>query len=81
MQWNSSSGFYRGESCINQLITISHDIFKGFHDELEVRNTFLDISKVSDKVWHKGFVYKLRGGGICGNLLQSLLGFLDGRKQ
>ena len=81
MQWNSSSGFYPGESCINQLITIIDDIFKGFHDELEVRNTFLDISKVSDMVWHKGFVYKLRGGGICGNLLQSLLGFLDGRKQ
>ena len=43
-------GFKPGDSCINQLIAITHDIFKGFDDGLEVRGVFLDISKTFDKV-------------------------------
>ena len=42
--------FKPGDSCINQLIAITHDIFKGFDDGLEVRGVFLDISKTFDKV-------------------------------
>ena len=43
-------GFKPGDSCINQIIAITHDIFKGFDDGLEVRGVFLDISKAFDKV-------------------------------
>ena len=75
------SGFKESDSCINQLITIIHEIFKGFDDGLEIRGVFLDISKAFDKVWHEGLIYKLRRNGICGNLLQLLISFLDSRKQ
>ena len=52
----NQSGFKPGDSCINQLLSITHDIFKSFDDVLEVRGIFLDISKASDKVWHKGLL-------------------------
>ena len=42
---------------------------------------FLDISKAFDKVWHQGFLYKLKHNGISGNLLQTLTDFLKDRKQ
>ena len=39
------SGFRPGDSCINQLLSIIHDIFTSFDNGLEVRRVFLDISK------------------------------------
>ena len=62
-------------------MAITHDIFKDFDDGLEIRGAFLDISKAFDKVWDEELIYKLRRNGICGNLLQSLISFLDSRKQ
>ena len=44
-------GFKPGDSCINQLLSITHEIYKSFDDGLEVRGVFLDISKAFDKVW------------------------------
>ena len=70
-----------GDSCINQLIAITHDIFKSFEDGLEIRGVFLDISKAFDKVWQEALNYKLCRNGIHGNLLQLLISFLDSRKQ
>ena len=75
---SNQSGFKPGDSCINQLISITHE---GFDDVLEIRGIFLDISKAFDKIWHEGLIYKLRRNGNCGNLLQSLIIFLDSRKQ
>ena len=47
------SGFRPGNSCVNQLLSITH-IFTLFANSLEVRGVFLDISKAFDKVWrHK----------------------------
>ena len=65
---SNQSGFNPGDLCINQLIAITHDFFKGFHVGLEVRGVFLDISKAFNKVWHEGLIYKSRHNGICGNL-------------
>ena len=48
------SGFKPGDSCINQLLSITHEIYKSFDDGLEVKSVFLDISKAFDKVWHEG---------------------------
>ena len=42
------SGFKRGDSCINQLLSINDEIYKSFGDEIEVRSVFLDISKDFD---------------------------------
>ena len=44
------SGFRTGDSCINQLLSITHDIFNSFDNGLEVRGVFLGISKAFDKV-------------------------------
>ena len=46
--------FRPGNSYINQLLSITHDIFTPFDNNLEVRGVFLDISKAFNKVWHDG---------------------------
>ena len=78
---SNQSGFKRGHSCINQLNAITHDIFKGFDDRLQIRGAFLDISKTFDKLWHEGLIYRLRRNSICGNLLRLFISFLDSRRQ
>ena len=52
------SGFLRCDSCISQLLSITHEIYKSFDYNLsvEVRGTILDISKAFDKAWHDGFI-------------------------
>ena len=77
----NQSGFKPGDSCINQLLSITHEIYKSFDDGLEVRGVFLDISKAFDKVWHEGLIFKLKQNGISGDLLQILSDFLSNRKQ
>ena len=50
---------YKREDCyINQLISITHDIFNSLDESLEVRGVFLDISKAFNKVWHEQLIYK-----------------------
>ena len=46
----SQSGFKPGNSCINQLLSITHEIYSSFDEGLEVRSVFLDISKSFGKV-------------------------------
>ena len=41
---SSQSGFKSGDSCINQLLSITHDIYQFFDNGFEVRVVFLDIS-------------------------------------
>ena len=41
----NQSGFKQGNSCLNQLMSITHEIYQSFDEELEVRGVFLDISK------------------------------------
>ena len=70
------SGFRPGDSCVNQLFAVTHEIYKSFHDGLEVRRVFLDIPKAFDKVWrHEGLLLKLSLNGISGNLLKLLRDF------
>ena len=77
----NQSGFRPGDSCISQLVSIIHNIYKSFDDGLEVRGVFLDISKAFDKVWHEGLIFKLKQNGISGNLINLLTDFLSNRKQ
>ena len=46
----NQSGFKPGDSCINQLLSITREIYSSFDDGFEVRSVFLDISKAFDKV-------------------------------
>ena len=63
----NQSGFRANDSCINQLISITHEIYRAFNcnPSLEVRGIFLDLSKAFDKVWHQGLYSNL-------NLLESV---------
>ena len=63
-------------SCINQLLSINHEILNVFGKGLEVRGIFLDITKVCDKVWHNGLLFKLRQYGASGDILNILEDFL-----
>ena len=77
----NQSGSRSVDSCVNQLLAITHEIYKSFDEEFEVRGVFLDISKAFDKVWHEGLVLKLNQNDTSGNLLNLLHDFLPCRKQ
>ena len=76
----NQSGFRTGDSYINQLLSITHDIYHSFDEGFETRAIFLDISKAFDKVWHEGLIYKLRLDGFSGDF-SLLIDFLTNRKQ
>ena len=69
------SRFKGDDSCINQLLSITHKIYKSFDEGFEVRGVFLDISKAFDRVWHDGFIFKLQENDISGKLLLPLKNF------
>ena len=77
------SGFIPGDSCVQQLISITHEIYNAFdcNPSLEVRGVFLDISKAFDKVWHDGLIYKLKHNNITGDLLWLIESLLSDRYQ
>ena len=62
------NSFHSCDSCVNQLLAITHEICKSFNDGFEVRGVFQDISKAFDKVWYEGLIFKLKENGISGNL-------------
>ena len=79
----NQSGFRSGDSCTNQLISITHEIIKHFdsNQPIETRGVFLDMSKAFDKVWHEGLIFKLQNYGIEGKLFSLIKSFLSGRYQ
>ena len=77
----AQSGFKPGDSCINQLLSITHEIYHSIDEGYEIRGVFLDISKAFDKVMHEGLVFKLKQNGISGNLLNIFEDCLRNRKQ
>ena len=79
----NQSGFPPGDSTINQLLSITHTIFKALdcNPPLDVRSVYLDISKAFDRVWHDGLLYKLKRCGVSGQLLFLIQSFLKDRKQ
>ena len=77
----NQSGFKTGDSCVNQLLSLMHEIYKSFDDGFDLRSVYLDISKALDKVWHEDIIFKLKQNGISGELLNLLCDFLMNRKQ
>ena len=80
---HNQSGFHPSDSSVNQLLSITHEVFQAFdcNPTLEVRSVFLDVSKAFDKVWHEGLLYKLKSMGISGELHKLLENYLSGRLQ
>ena len=79
----NQSDFRPGDSTVNQLLSITHTIFKAFdcNPPLDVHSVYLDISKAFDRVWHDGLIYKLKRCGVSGPLLFLIQSFLKDRKQ
>ena len=77
------SRFRPGDSCIYQLLTITHSIFLSFDSSLylETRAVFLDISKVFDRVCHDVLLFNLNQNGVSVNLLGLIKSFLSDRVQ
>ena len=77
------SGFIPDDSCVAQLLSVTHEIYKSFdcNPPQDIRGTFLDISKAFDKVWHKGLIFKLKSYGVDDSLLKLMENFLTGRQQ
>ena len=80
----SQSGFRKHDSCVSQLLSITHEIFKGFdaNSSLEICGIFLDISKAFDRVWYEALIFKLRL--IASQILcyvYSIVFFLNGFKE
>ena len=48
---------------------------------VDVRDVFLDISKVFDKVWHDSLIFKLKSCGAETELLSLLRNYLENREQ
>ena len=77
------SGFRSNDSCVNQLLSIVHNLYKGFdaYPTLETRGVFLDMSKAFDKVWHQGLIFKLKSVGVLDSPLNLIQSFLSHRFQ
>ena len=78
---SNQTGFKLGDSCINELLSITHDIYKDLDCRYEVRGIFLNISKAFDKVWHDCIIFKLEQHSITGKLHKLLHNFLVNKKQ
>ena len=57
---DKQSGYRNGDSTIKKLLSITHEIYKAFDANEEVRAVFLDISRAFDRVWHEGLIHKLK---------------------
>ena len=77
----NQSGFKQGDSCINQLLSITHDIYQSLDQGYQVSGAFLDISKGFDKFWQKGLIHKSEQNGIGGPPLKISTDLLKSRKQ
>ena len=69
---HNQSGFKPGDSCINQLLSITHEIYKSFDEGYESRGVFFDITIAFDKALQEGLLYKLKKNGISDKLLNTV---------
>ena len=70
----SQSGFFLGDSCIAQLLSLIYEIQTAFDENptVDVRGVFLDVSKAFDKVCYDVIIFKLKAYGAEGELLSLL---------
>ena len=80
---SSQSSFKSKEFCVNQLISITHRVFRAFDENLSLEDhgVVLYLSKTFDRVWYKGLLNKLKSSGINGNLLDLIELCFHNRRQ
>ena len=69
------------DSSLGTHALINYWLYKSFDDGYKVMGVFLYISKIFNKVWHKGFIYNLKQDGISEKLLNLITDFCSNRKQ
>ena len=79
----NQSGFCPFDSCVNQLLSINHEIFSNFDSDppKDIRAVFLDISKAFEKIWLPALIFKIKSFEISGDLLELIKNFLSNRFQ
>lgn len=77
----SQSGFMKGDSTVNQLISIYNDFVRHYDSNTTTQAVFFDISKAFDRVWHRGLIHKMEAVGVRGKLLEWLHDYLSSRFQ
>ena len=77
----NQSGFRTRDSCINQLLPITHDIYHSLDEGFETKVIFLDILKDFGKIWPKELMYKLCHYGFSVDLLSLFIDILNSKKQ
>ena len=79
---DKQSGYRHGHSTEQQLLYLTHNLYKSLDTGHDFTAIYLDISKYFDKIWHKGLLFKCKNDfGITGRLLDWLSSYLQDRRQ
>ena len=73
-------GFRSCRSTADLLTVVSDRIARAFNRSGATRAVALDISKAFDRVWHAGFLHKLKSYGISGQIFGLISSFLSNRQ-
>ena len=73
-------GFRSSQSTADLLTVVSDRITRAFNRSRATRAVALYISKAFDRVWHAGFLHKLKSYRISGNLFGLTFSFLSIRQ-
>ena len=64
---SNQPGFQPVSFCVNQLLSITHEIYKSCDDGYKFRRVFPCISKAFDKAWHNELIHKLKQDRVTGS--------------
>ena len=79
---DKQSGYRQNHSTQQQLMYLTHNLYKSLDKCNNFTAIYLDISKYFDKIWHTGLLYKCKNEfGIQGRLLDWLQSYLKDRRQ
>ena len=62
-------GFHPGRSTTETLVRLENEIQCSFANKKKMLAVFLDMSRTFDRVWWPASIFKLKNGGISGNML------------
>ena len=79
---DKQSGYRQGHSAEQQLLYLSHNLYRSLDSGRDFTAIYLDISKYFDKIWHTGLLHKCNHDfGITDSLLDWLNSYLSNRRQ